>query len=1101
MKRTTPRFHAPETLESRIAPAAMIFTVTTTADSGAGSLRQAIMDANANAGVDEIHFDISGSGAHTILVGKTSGIGQISSALPAITEGVLIDGTTEPGYTGTPLIVLDGANAPLLSNGLSIAAAGVTVKGLAIMHFNASGISIAGSGAIVKSSYLGLDANGNAAGNATGITVSASGAQIGGTGAGEGNYIGGNSGAGISIGASNATVAGNVIGLSPLQDAAVANGGAGIAITSGGANVIGGAGAGARNVISGNTGAGVSITSATSGNTVQGNFIGTDVTGDHAHANGGAGVSMASFASGDTVLGNVISGNGAAGVLISAGAHLVTGNTIGLDAAGGKAVANAGAGIEITSGGNTIGGTDAASRNVISGNTGPGVYLHGGSATGNIVEGNYIGLGPDGFTPHGNLTGIRVEGATGNIIGGTLPNVIADSAIGIYLTASANTNTVSGNFLGTDASGTKAAGTMQQGVVVENSSNNLIGTQSAAPANVIAFASDSGVRVLSGTGNSVLGNSIFLNGGRGIDLGGDGQTTNDGGNPPDADTGANNLQNFPVLSSSTLIAQGTIQVAGQIDSTPNATIRVELFNNPDYDLYSATPQGRHFLGSASVNTDGNGHGVFSVNVPFSTADGPYITATATGSAGTSEFSDYVSTHAPVTLVNDRLAVYHDVDGDAAYVGISKGVFTQANFVVVPEGQGGQLQLLDLAHSGAQFDGAKLVVTSGPVERLRSGTVNVGHIDATGVPLALVSVGGDLAQIDVGNGTSAITSLTALSIGQLGRLTQDPTLAQPFLSSISGSAGTVTVSGSVYGTLDFSGAAKSLNILGKLVGGDAPDSGRIELGGVLTSAKIGALIGGAGSQSGSLHAGAAVTITITRSIVGGSGHGSGSVTIDGSVSNITVNGDVRALEAGAGVDSASILAETNIGKATIKGDLAGGRLAAGLQLGAVSIAGDATGLIAAGGKASPQTATEALAIKSVSIGGTADHLAILAGHDFTAAAQPDHGSVQIGPVKIAGNLYASNIAAGVSAGADGLYGTADDTAYTGGNSILSRIASITVAGNADGTAYNTPGGQFDHFGIVAQQIAAMTIGGKPIGLTAGHDDLSIGTAGDYEVREI
>jgi hypothetical protein len=1091
-----------ELLESRIAPAAMTFTVTTTADSGAGSLRQAILDANANTGVDEIDFSISGSGVHTILVGKTSGIGQISSALPAITEGVVIDGTTQPGFTGALLIGIDGANAPLLSNGLSINAAGVTVKGLAITHFNGSGLSITGTGAIVQGNNVGVDATGNAAANATGITILGAGAQIGGAGTGEGNTISGNTGDGIRLTASTATVTGNVIGLSPVLDVALANGGAGVNITSGGTNIIGGAAAGARNVISGNTGAGVAVTSSGIGNLIQGNFIGLDEAGDHARPNGAAGVNFGGLSASDSVIGNFISGNADAGIVVSTGSHVVTGNVIGLDFTGAKVVANGAAGIDLTGPGNTIGGTGAASRNVISGNTTAGVYLHGSNATGNTVAGNYIGLGPDGVTPHGNAVGVLLDGASSNTIGGATPNVISGNPVGISLNNSASSNSISGNFIGTEASGTKAAGVMTDGILITSSSNNTIGTTSDAPGNTIAFATRDGVRLVSGTGNAIVGNSIFLNGVLGIDLGSDGPTANDGGNPPDGDSGANDLQNFPVLSTSILIANGLIQVAGQLDSTPNSSIRVEFFNNPDFDLYAASSaQGRHFLSSATVATDGNGHGVFTVNLAFSTADGPYITATATGSGGTSEFSDFVATHVPVTLVTDQLAVYHDVDGDPAYVGISKGKLTQENFQVIAEGQGGQLQLLDLAHSGTQFDGAKLVVTSGPVDKGRSGTVNVGRIDATGVPLALVTVGGDLAQIDVGNGVSSIRSLNVLSLGQLGRSTQLPTLAGPDHSSLNGAAGSITVRGNLLGTLEVEGGVKSLNVLGKILGGETLDSGRVDVSGVLGTAKIGALIGGAGQHAGSLHAGSAGTLTVVRSIIGGTGQESGSITADGSIASLTINGDVRALGTGAGVDSASVLAQVNLPKVIIRGDLEGGRLAAGGQLGAVSILGDATGLIAAAGKAAPQSVAEAIAIKSVYVGGTAAHLSIIAGHDFTGAAHADNASVQMGGIKIDGNLYASDIAAGVSAGADGVYGTGDDAAFSSGNSIVSRIASITVLGNCDGTPYNFPGGQTDHFGIVAKQIGAMVIGTKGIGLTNGKDDISIGTTGDFEVREI
>src|SRR5262245_585011 len=94
-----------ELLETRDVPT--VFTVTSAADAGAGSLRQAILDANAHAGADTIRFQIS-SGAPTIAV---------ATALPNITDVVTIDGTTQSGYAGTPLVVLDGAAAPVGTSG------------------------------------------------------------------------------------------------------------------------------------------------------------------------------------------------------------------------------------------------------------------------------------------------------------------------------------------------------------------------------------------------------------------------------------------------------------------------------------------------------------------------------------------------------------------------------------------------------------------------------------------------------------------------------------------------------------------------------------------------------------------------------------------------------------------------------------------------------------------------------------------------------------------------------------------------------------------------------------------------------------------------
>src|SRR5207248_2426609 len=146
---------------------------------------------------------------------------------------------------------------------------------------------------------------------------------------------------------------------------------------------------------------------------------------------------------------------------------------------------------------NTIGGIVPGSRNVISGN-GWGVSIASGSAppTGNVVQGNYIGISADGSTPLSNrVEGVRLTGAVNTIIGGTVPEAA-----------------------------------------------NVIAFNGTAPQPGIG----TGIEVLSGTGNSIRGNSIFSNGALGIDLANDGVTANDNG---DADTGPNNRQNFPVISS------------------------------------------------------------------------------------------------------------------------------------------------------------------------------------------------------------------------------------------------------------------------------------------------------------------------------------------------------------------------------------------------------------------------------------------------------------------------------------------------------------------------------------------------------------------------
>src|SRR5205814_1506303 len=116
---------------------------------------QAILDSNASVGVlDMIAFDVPGSGVQTIMP---------ASALPAITDSVTINGTTQPGYSGTPLIELDGANAGSAVDGLDINVGNSTVTGLVINLFSGTGITIIGSNNLIQSNYIGTDASGMSA--------------------------------------------------------------------------------------------------------------------------------------------------------------------------------------------------------------------------------------------------------------------------------------------------------------------------------------------------------------------------------------------------------------------------------------------------------------------------------------------------------------------------------------------------------------------------------------------------------------------------------------------------------------------------------------------------------------------------------------------------------------------------------------------------------------------------------------------------------------------------------------------------------------------------------------------------------------------------
>ena len=404
---------------------------------------------------------------------------------------------------------------------------------------------------------------------------------------------------------------------------------------------IGGTSASDRNVISASTFGGIYAQNQANSSGVpetfliQGNYIGTDLTGTIALGNGNSGIVINASATatiGGTAAGagNVISGNAADGILAdgTASKELIQGNLIGVDASGTKALPNAGNGIEFSGSSSTIGGTAAGARNVISGNSLNGLFIV--------------------------TRVIKVTGLFG------LVSYVLNPAAG---------NLVQGNFIGTDATGTQALGNGLDGVLVEGSSNTIGGTvaESGLPvtsnpaANVIRSNGKSGVGVVvatfdvadpnipgsavgqpisgSGQDDAILGNSIYGNGGLGIDLGDDGVNAN---NPAGSPTGPNRLQPYPVIVNfvgPTLdILTGTEVTGASVSlvAAPSTAYTIEFFaSQPSAD---GSGQGQTYLGSQSVTTDANGVGGTTFIIPASAA-GMALSMTATDPAGnTSEFT-------------------------------------------------------------------------------------------------------------------------------------------------------------------------------------------------------------------------------------------------------------------------------------------------------------------------------------------------------------------------------------------------------------------------------------------------------------------------------
>jgi uncharacterized delta-60 repeat protein len=515
---------------------------------GVCTLRAAIEQTNGTPGHDLIEFSV-GSGDQRI---------KPTSSLPVITDPLTIDGTTQPGYSGEPLIHLVGSNAGIGADGLQVHTFGTTVRGLGIHGFSGDGIELAANdGNVVELNHIGPETTPdpcipvaicNAGGNGQdGVFIaSTSNHKI------VGNLISGNGRNGVHINGAAATsneVRGNLIGTSPLGSSDAGNAWYGVNITGAPNNVIGGSGVAEGNVISGNDLGGVLIGGVTaSGNKVEGNLIGTDSTGSVAVGNGD-------------------------GVVIAGAPN----NTIGGLVTGG-----------------ILGGA-LGSRNVISGNSDSGIEITGSTATGNQV--------------------IR-------------------------------------NFIGTDKLGSADLGNGFAGIVLLGAGSTTI------QRNVISGNSNAGVLVGPGSlANPIRQNSIFGNGGLGIDLAPIGITFND---VLDADGGPNGLQNFPVLYGAVNGESGTA-VSGYVDSVPNATYTVELFVSSACDP-SGAGEGETFRHTFSITSDATGTKAFAETFTPAAPAGSRITATTTDSAGnTSEFSVCVEAMGIVGTTSALTAAVQDLD--------------------------------------------------------------------------------------------------------------------------------------------------------------------------------------------------------------------------------------------------------------------------------------------------------------------------------------------------------------------------------------------------------------------------------------------------------
>ena len=394
----------------------------------------------------------------------------------------------------------------------------------------------------------------------------------------------------------------------------------------------------------------VLLDSGSSGSTIRANYLGT--TADGTAQAGTFSFNALELRSSNNLVGGTTAAdrNVIVGMLrvgphggVAATGNVVQGNYIGTNAAGDAGINNtAGIVVDRTTG-TTIGGAAPGAGNLISGNIGHGIQIDL-LATGTVVRGNAIGTNAAGTAALPNTSsGVQIWGPN-TTIGGTEPgegNVISGNGYGLRVQA--DHVRVEGNLIGVTTSG-GALGNSAAGVLLITTAahDNTIGGTAAGAGNTIAHNGTDGVTVITSTANAIEGNSIHSNGGLGIDLDDNGVTANDTG---DTDTGANQLLNRPVLSS---VSGGpTTQVGGELDAEASTAYRVEFFASSVCDP-SGSGEGQTYLGFVDVTTDGSGHAAVSATVEAPSTPGHAMTAVAIAATtgDTSEFSACMTLSAP-----------------------------------------------------------------------------------------------------------------------------------------------------------------------------------------------------------------------------------------------------------------------------------------------------------------------------------------------------------------------------------------------------------------------------------------------------------------------
>ncbi len=507
----------------------------------------------------------------------------------------------------------------------------------------------------------------------------------------------------------------------------------------------------------------------------------------------------------------------------------------------------------------------------------------------------------------------------------------------------------------------------------------------------------------------------------------------------------------------------------------------------------------------------------------------------------------------IERLEDRIApasiiTYVDAEGDTVKITSSKGMLT-TGLLSLDGGTTGQLMELDLSNGG--FGGAAIAISVLHKAPTSTGLVNVGYIDAIGYDLASVKISGDLARIDAGTNSATVPAIGALTVHTMGAFGLG-THAGSLTSNINGKINTFKVAGDVTdATINVNGSNGGIGTLflgGSLLGGEADNSGEIQVGDNSNADSIGKItigrniVGAAGSASGVLIAyGSIKSAVLGGSVLGGAGTYSGIFEAVKDLGSAVIGGSV----VGGPVTSGVVSGIGSIGSILVKGDLIGGNnggsgavdqageigasghihsvvvkgsVIAGYNTGtgtltnsgtiysamssidSITISGSVLGnstnpVVISGNGFDAKTATGDLAIGQVTIGGDAVRLNLVAGFNDGFDTNAD-GS--IGKILVKGSWRASNAIAGAHQNSAPSWGVGDTLQHANDTSLVAQIGSIIIGGNVEGAA-----GSAQQFGFVSQQINSLKIGGHAVTLKTGpgNDVFQLALEADVHVEEV